>query len=79
MLAAEDRRILVTHDIEDFPPILREWAAEGRSHAGVILVYGIRQHEFGLLIDGLQELFGERPMQQDWADVSEVLSRSRFG
>jgi predicted nuclease of predicted toxin-antitoxin system len=38
--AASEQRILVTHNIRDFPSILREWAAVQRSHAGVILVYG---------------------------------------
>jgi nucleoside-diphosphate-sugar epimerase len=40
-LATANRRILVTHNIVDLPEILREWAGGGRSHAGVILVYGI--------------------------------------
>jgi predicted nuclease of predicted toxin-antitoxin system len=37
-LAAAEERILVTHNIRDFPAILREWAAAEHSHAGVILV-----------------------------------------
>ena len=78
-LAAAEGRILVTHNVADFPPILREWAAESHGHAGVILVHGIDHSEFGLVIDGLQKLFAERPAQQDWVDVSEVLSRNRFG
>jgi hypothetical protein len=78
MLAAQDGRILVTHDIEDFPPILREWAAEGRSHAGVILVYGIRQHEFRAVIDGVSVLLAARPNQPDCIDVCEALSRDRL-
>jgi predicted nuclease of predicted toxin-antitoxin system len=74
-LATGDQRILVTHDVEDFPPILREWAAGGRSHAGAILVHGIDHSEFGLVIAGIHRLLDERPTQQGWVGVSEVLTR----
>ena len=37
-LAAVEGRVLVTANIRDFEPLLREWAGEGRPHAGVILV-----------------------------------------
>lgn len=37
-LAAAEGRILVTANIRDFEPLLREWAGESRSHTGVILV-----------------------------------------
>jgi len=36
-LAAVEGRVLVTANIRDFEPLLREWAGEGRPHAGVIL------------------------------------------
>lgn len=75
-LATGDQRILVTHDVEDFPPILREWAAEGRSHAGVILVHGIDHSEFGLVLVGVRKLLDARPVQEDWI-VCDVLSRNR--
>ena len=45
-LAGGEERILVTHDIRDFPAILRDWPAAERSHAGVILIYGIDHREF---------------------------------
>lgn len=37
-LAAAEGRVLVTANIRDFEPLLREWAGEGMAHAGVILV-----------------------------------------
>ena len=77
-LATASGRILVTHDVEHFPPILREWAAEGRSHAGVILIHGIDHSEFGIVLDGLQMLFTARARQGAWIDVCEALSRGRF-
>lgn len=76
MLAAADGRILVTHDVADFPEILRHWAEAGRSHAGVILVQGVEQSEFGVVIRGIERLLSGRTRQQDWIDVSAVLSRT---
>ena len=74
-LASADSRVLITHDVRDFPPLLREWAAAGRSHAGVILVYGVRQDELGVVIRGVEELVAARPRQRDWVDVVSVLRR----
>lgn len=73
-----EQRILVTHDVVHFPAILREWAIAGRSHAGVIVVYGIGTAEFRLVVDGITRLLQERPEQIDWVDINEVLSRGRF-
>jgi Domain of unknown function (DUF5615) len=77
-LATAERRILVTYDVEDFPPLLREWAAEGRTHSGVILVHGIGHGEFGAVTGGVTKLIAARPAQSDWTDVCEVLSRGRL-
>jgi hypothetical protein len=74
-LATADRRILVTHDVGDVPEILREWAEAGRSHAGVILVYGIGHDEFGVVASGVERLLRGRPRQRDWLNVAVVLSR----
>jgi|SRR5579859_927799 len=77
-LSTAEHRILVTHDVDDFSTLLREWAAEGRSHAGAILVYGIRHHEYRLVVEGVSALLSARPDQQAWTDICEVLSRHRF-
>jgi hypothetical protein len=74
-LAATDKRILVTHDVKDFPPLLREWAEFGRSHAGVVLVYGIGHDEFDVVIRGLEQLLAIRPSQREWVDVAAGLTR----
>jgi hypothetical protein len=45
--------VLVTANIRDFEPLLREWAGEGRQRAGVILVPSSGRKEiFGVLISG---------------------------
>ena len=77
-LAAEERRILVTHNVSDFPRILREWAMANRSHAGVILVYGIDHNEFELIERGIGRWLDLRPGQDDWLDFPAVVDR-RWG
>ncbi|MGH3042114.1 MAG: DUF5615 family PIN-like protein [Gaiellaceae bacterium] len=74
-LANDDGRIVVTHNIADFPGILREWAAGGRSHAGVILVYGIGHGEFGLVLRGIERWSELRPRREDWLDFPAIVDR----
>lgn len=73
--AASEQRILVTHNIRDFPSILREWAAVQRSHAGVILVYGIDHREFDLIMRGI-ELY---PDPASWENLALVTDRESAG
>jgi uncharacterized protein DUF5615 len=74
-LATEDRRILVTHNITDFPEILREWAGGGRSHAGAILIYAIDHSEFQLIVRGIERWLTLRPRQGEWIDFPAVVHR----
>jgi hypothetical protein len=74
-LATREQRILVTHNVADFPRILREWAAAQRSHAGVILVYGIDHSEFALIARGIERWLNLRPDQEDWTDFPAILDR----
>jgi len=74
-LAWEERRILVTHNIRDFPDILREWAAAQRSHAGAILVYGIDHREFALIASGIERWLELYPEPAKWVDFAAVLDR----
>jgi predicted nuclease of predicted toxin-antitoxin system len=78
-LAAAENRILVTHNVADFPRILREWAAAERAHAGVILVYGIDHSEFELIVRGIERWLELRPDQADWRDLPGVLDRRFAG
>jgi hypothetical protein len=75
-LAAQEERILVTFDVAHFPPILQEWAAAGRSHSGVILVYGIDHSEFGLIVRGIERWLARRPAEDAWVDFPAVLDRA---
>jgi predicted nuclease of predicted toxin-antitoxin system len=75
-LAAAEGRVLVTANIRDFEPLLREWAGEGRSHAGVILVpASVRNEAFGILISGVEKTLADTA-QEEWVDRVEWLRRA---
>lgn len=75
-LASTEQRILVTHNVADFPRILREWGAAQRAHAGVILIYGIDHSEFALIARGIARWLELRPNQADWTDLPVILDRA---
>jgi hypothetical protein len=61
----------VTANIRDFEPLLREWAGESRSHAGVILVpSSVRNEAFSVLISGVEETLASTA-QEEWLDCVE--------
>ena len=74
-LAAEEQRILVTNDIGDFPSMLREWAGAQRSHAGVILVYGVDHREFDLVIRGIRRWVDSIQNPASWVDLTPAVDR----
>jgi hypothetical protein len=74
-LAAREGRILVTFNHRDFAPLARAWAEAGRDHAGCVIAYGIRHHEFGLILQRLRELLETRANQDDWRGITLPLTR----
>ena len=74
-LATSEQRILVTHNVADFPRILRDWAAAQRAHAGIILVYGIDHSEFALIARGIERWLQLRPDQENWNEFPAILDR----
>ncbi len=74
-LASAEQRILVTHNIRDFPDILREWAAAQRTHAGAILVYRIDHSQFELIVNGIARWLDLYPEPAQWIDFAAVLDR----
>ena len=78
-LAAAQERILVTHNIRDFPAIIREWPGAERSHAGVILVYGIDHREFDMIVRGIQRCVELYPEPATWRDLAVVVNREFAG
>jgi predicted nuclease of predicted toxin-antitoxin system len=75
-LATREERVLVTHNIRDFPEIARDWMEAQRSHAGVILVYGIDHREFQTIASGIQRWLDLYPSPVDWIDLAAVLDRA---
>lgn len=72
-LAAAEGRVLVSANIRDFEPLLREWAGERRSHAGVILVpASVRNEAFGVLISGIRATLAY-VTKEGWVDRVEWL------
>jgi hypothetical protein len=70
-----ESRVLVTANMSDFEPLLRKWAEEGRSHAGVVLMpSSVPNEAFGVLIRGIRKSL-ENFSQEDWANRVEWLRR----
>ncbi|MGB3681325.1 MAG: DUF5615 family PIN-like protein [Rubrobacteraceae bacterium] len=75
-LAATESRVLVTANVRDFEPLLREWAGEGRPHPGVILIpSSVRNEAFGVLISGVRKTI-ENTTQETWTNRVEWLRRA---
>ena len=70
VLAADQRRILVTRNARDFAPLLREWAEEGREHAGCLLIWTLGHHEFGAIITAVRRCLEARPEAGDWRNLA---------
>ncbi len=74
-LAAQEGRILLTHNVRDFPDILREWADEGREHAGCIILVGIQLGQFGQLIRSIEAALASASNQKDWLNRAVQVGR----
>lgn len=74
--AAAQGLALVTYDLRTIPSILKLWAQEGRSHAGVIFVdeKTIAPGDIGGLVLALVELAKEG-QRWDWEDRVAFLRR----
>lgn len=75
-LVVAESRVLVTANIRDFEPLLREWAGESRTHPGVILVPStVRNEAFGVLISGVEKTLAGTT-QKEWTNRVEWLRRA---
>lgn len=68
-LASEERRILVTCDGAHFDLLAREWASLKREHAGLVIVWSLRNSDFAAVVDGVRLLAEARPRQRDWKNL----------
>lgn len=69
-LAADHHRILVTRNAKDFAPLLREWAEQGRHHAGCILIWTLGHHQFDAIVDAVTHQLTARPDPEAWRDIT---------
>ena len=67
---------MVTFNVADFARIATEWAAEGRSHAGCLLIVGIDHAEFGLILRVIEHALASRPNQRSWLGYTVWGTRS---
>lgn len=74
-LAAEQKRIVLTFDVKDFPDITTRWVEAGKHHCGCAAIVGIDHSEFGVTLRILRALFEQRPSQKDWLDYTCFVSR----
>lgn len=72
-LAATDKRVLVTFNVKDYVPLLRQWAEGEREHAGWVLVHGLAHEDFGPLLRGLAKIFEAYPSQREWVNLTLAL------
>jgi hypothetical protein len=72
-LAANEQRILVSRNSKHVVPILRRWAEAEQHHSGCILIFSMRNHEFGRIIEGVHGLLIAHPDASDWEDLALAL------
>jgi hypothetical protein len=70
--AQEQRRVVITHNVHDFPDILRAWAEAGRSHHGCILSF-LPTNAYGEMGRRFARWFQRFPSPGDWIDRVAVL------
>lgn len=70
--AQELGRVLATHNVHDFPAILRDWAEAGRSHRGCMLSF-VATNDFGEMSRRFDRWFRLFPAASDWIDRAVVL------
>jgi predicted nuclease of predicted toxin-antitoxin system len=69
-LATSDGRIVVTRDVNTFPPVLREFAESGEAHAGAIVLVAIRSRDFGLIVRAVEAWLARYPHQHQWRGLA---------
>jgi len=74
-LAAADDRILVTHDVNTFPSLLRDFADRGEAHAGAIVLVAIRSRDFDLIARAVETQLARYPRQEQWRNLAVFATR----
>lgn len=75
-LGAREQRIVVTHDVNTFPAVLRDFAERNESHAGAIVLVGIRSRDFDLIVRAVETWLARYPQQEQWRDMAVFATRT---
>ena len=71
-ICALEGRALLTNDVADFTAISRAWAADGRSHSGLIFTSDAgmprSRHTIGRCVDALEDLLLRHPDEDAFRD-----------
>lgn len=66
-VAQQQGRLMITHNTNDFPDILREWAEAGRRHHGCI-ISTLPTNAYGEMERRFDRWFQLYASQDDWTD-----------
>jgi predicted nuclease of predicted toxin-antitoxin system len=69
-LGAREERIVITHDVNTFPAVLRDFAERREPHAGAIVLVGIRSRDFDLIVRATGTWLARYPQQAQWRDMA---------
>jgi predicted nuclease of predicted toxin-antitoxin system len=69
-LAASEQRVLITRNSRDFAPLARQWVQDGRSHAGIVLIWTLDHSQFAEIVAGVELQLRQRPSQEQWHDLT---------
>lgn len=75
-LGAEEGRIVVTCDMDDYPGMVNEWAHLRLDHAGCILISGARNNEYGAILRAIRSKLAEFPDHRQWVNQARYIGRS---
>ena len=63
-VASSEGRAVITNNIKDFRPLAAEWLAQGRVHAGLILLPSTRtrsRHSIAAIADAIELILRDHP------------------
>jgi Domain of unknown function (DUF5615) len=63
-VASSEGRAVITNNIKDFRPLAAEWLAQGRVHAGLILLPSARsrsRHSIAAIADAIELILRDHP------------------
>jgi len=67
--AEEQRGVIVTCDGVHFDLLAREWASIQRDHAGLVIVWSLRNGQIREIVEGVRNLTAARPRRRDWKNL----------